>query len=89
MPSAAPMTYGIGLGEFQDALKVIPICLLQGLVQMMFYKQKFSHRFMKNIIDAVAVVVGANIVQRNLSKPIASGAKSAGTSSGQRSVYRF
>ena len=89
MPDAAPLSYAVGIGEFQDALKVIPIVLIQGVIQSMFFKQKFSHRLMKNTIDTVLAIVSINIIQRNIAKPIQSGVAAGGMTSGRRAVYRY
>ena len=89
---AAPVErgYGFGVSEFQDALKAVPIVLVQQIVQKMMYRQKWSGHVLKNIIDAFVACALANVAQRNLTG--ASGSLSStipGMSSSGGPIYRF
>ena len=81
--------YGIGISEFQDALKAVPIVLVQQTVQKMMYRQKWTGHFLKNLIDAFVAVALANVTQRNVRGVSGSMHTTAGTTASGGPIYRF
>jgi len=56
------------LGDLQDALKAIPIVILQQIVQKLWKRKSMSHRLLKNVLDAYISVALGNVVGRGVTK---------------------
>ena len=59
-------------GDLQDAVKSIPIALLQELALKMIYRRKLFSHFLKNLIDAFIAITGGNYSGRLFSTSFAS-----------------
>jgi hypothetical protein len=59
-------------GDLQDAVKSIPIALLQELALKMIYRRKLFSHFLKNLIDAFIAITGGNYSGRLFTTSFAS-----------------
>ena len=55
-------------GDFQDALKAVPIVLLQQIIGKMWKNKKFSHRLFKHALDAYISIAAGNVAGRLISR---------------------
>ena len=70
--AAAESNWFPAQGDFQDAVKTIPIVLVQELALKMVYRRKFFSHFLKNLIDAFIAIAAGNYGGRLFSTSFAS-----------------
>ena len=70
-------------GDLQDAVKSIPIALLQEVALKMVYRRKLFSHFLKNLIDAFIAITGGNYSGRLVSTSM------AGITGSSSDVYRW
>ena len=56
------------LGDLQDALKAVPIVILQQIIQKLWKRKSMGHRILKNTLDAYISVALGNVVGRGVTK---------------------
>ncbi len=61
----------IQAGDFQDALKAVPVAILQGIYGKMFQRKGWTSDFMRNMVEGYIAMVLANIDTRLIQKWIA------------------
>jgi hypothetical protein len=67
-PESIAVSTGITSADFIDALKTVPVVIIQQIVCKLAYKQKMlgGHLF-KNLIDAYIAYTVSNLATRNIS----------------------
>jgi hypothetical protein len=66
-PDSIAVSIGITYADFIDALKTIPVVIIQQIVCKFAYKQKLTGHVLKNLIDAYVAYTVSNLATRNLS----------------------
>ena len=51
-------------GDLQDAVKTVPVVILQELSLNVLYRRKFFTHFLKNLVDAFIAITGGNYTGR-------------------------
>ena len=66
-PDSTSYSNGVQMGDVQDALKAIPVTIIQQIVCKILYKQGFTTHIFKNLFDSALAYAGSNVMTRNVS----------------------
>jgi hypothetical protein len=66
-PDSIAVTTGVTSADFIDALKTIPVVIIQQIVCKFAYRQKMTGHLFKNLIDAYIAYTVSNLATRNVS----------------------
>jgi hypothetical protein len=66
-PASIANSVGVTTADLQDALKAIPVVVIQQIVCKVMYKQGLTSHIFKNLIDAFIAYSGSNLLTRNVS----------------------
>jgi hypothetical protein len=72
-PDSIAVTTGITSADFIDALKTIPVVIIQQIVCKIAYKQKITGHLFKNLMDGYIAYTVSNLATRNVSGYMQSG----------------
>jgi hypothetical protein len=66
-PESIANATGVTSADFQDALKTVPVVIIQQIVCKMMYNQGLTSHLFKNLVDGFITYSGSNILTRNVS----------------------
>ena len=66
-PDSISNTLGVTVSDFQDALKAVPVTVVQQIICKLMYKQGFTTHVLKNLLDSFIAYSGSNLLTRNVS----------------------